>query len=506
MISVSADRPVAAARWQPARLARLDWALAMLPLAAILVLQAIASLSLSNTAFQDEALYLYAGHQVLTQLLGGTHASVEWANGFSGLPYIQPLIASVLAGFGGVEAARALSLACMLGTTSAVYYVTKQLFSRDAAVFAAALFAAQASVVFIGRLATYDAMALFLLGLGAVLALIAGSMPRPWLAPLVGAVLLLAIGTKFATGLWVPSVFCLLAWQSFRAGGWTRMFVRTGLAGVTLLGGAVEALRIMGPDLVHALTVTTTNRTAEQIAARSDLLLKGAQLGGALIVLAALGLLLNRRQGPIPYVFMASALLAVAYHVYSREGLSLQKHMAFSAFFAAPLAGCFVARLGGYGERESLGSRWLAGLAICTVLFGVGLQQARSLFNEWPDSTQVVQVLRTQVRPGVQRILAEDAEVPRYYLNSIVSYSQWSNTYWFQYRDHSGRLLTGAPAWRAAIADRYFDLVVLRYGPTYATDVAIDGGLKHGNGYQLLAKLPFNTSFGPGNFWVWRKT
>ncbi len=53
---------------RPVHLSR---AAAIIPLVAILALQVLPGLSLHNTAFQDEALYLYAGRQVYDQMLGG---------------------------------------------------------------------------------------------------------------------------------------------------------------------------------------------------------------------------------------------------------------------------------------------------------------------------------------------------------------------------------------------------------------------------------------------------
>jgi hypothetical protein len=98
----------------------------------------------------------------------------------------------------------------------------------------------------------------------------------------------------------------------------------------------------------------------------------------------------------------------------------------------------------------------------------------------------------------------EEPEVPRYYLRRPVEPYQWSSTYWFQY-EKDGRVLTGVDAYRAAIADRHFDLIVLRYGPTAALDTQIDGPLRAEKGYQLIARLPTRTAFGTGYYWVWRR-
>ena len=105
--------------------------------------------------------------------------------------------------------------------------------------------------------------------------------------------------------------------------------------------------------------------------------------------------------------------------------LTTSKHISSIAssilFFLAPLAGYALANLSGYGSRfRQTGKNWLLGLAICLVLFGVGIGQARNLFNEWVNTDNLVNVLKTQVRNGSGNILAEESEVPRYYLQNIV--------------------------------------------------------------------------------------
>jgi hypothetical protein len=199
-------------------------------------------------------------------------------------------------------------------------------------------------------------------------------------------------------------------------------------------------------------------------------------------------------------------VLAPAYHLYEDEPVSLQKHVAFGLFFAAPLAGYVVARLGGYSRGAVVGRRWLASLAVCLVLFGWGLRQAQALVAEWPNSDALIQVLLTQVRPGAGHILAEEAEVPRYYLQNIVAWWQWNHLFWFDYTDAAGRHLSGVPAYKAAIAEGYFALVILRYGPNAATAHAIDGGLRHGKRYKLIARVPYYTVYGLGYYWIWHKT
>ena len=56
-----------------------------------------------------------------------------------------------------------LSLCFMLSATVLLHRVTRRLYDRRAAFFAAALFAGLAATQFLGAFATYDAMALFLI-------------------------------------------------------------------------------------------------------------------------------------------------------------------------------------------------------------------------------------------------------------------------------------------------------------------------------------------------------
>jgi 4-amino-4-deoxy-L-arabinose transferase-like glycosyltransferase len=122
---------------------------------------------LHSGAFEDEALYLYAGHLQLAHLRDGTPIPVDFASFFSGSPLLYPVLAAIVDLVFGLAGARALSLAFLLGATTFVYALTRRLFNERAALCAAAVFAVCPSTVFMGGLATYDALAVFLAALAA---------------------------------------------------------------------------------------------------------------------------------------------------------------------------------------------------------------------------------------------------------------------------------------------------------------------------------------------------
>src|ERR1035437_8933564 len=129
------------------------------PLVVVLAVQAVLSLRLvrADTAFQDEALYLWAGHLEWAHLLHGVPLP-PFPSYFSGAPVIYPPLGALADSLGGLVAARILSLAFMLGATVALWAIADRMFGRRAAFFAAALFAVLGPTLHLGSFATYDAI------------------------------------------------------------------------------------------------------------------------------------------------------------------------------------------------------------------------------------------------------------------------------------------------------------------------------------------------------------
>lgn len=179
------------------------WArLAPLGLMCVLTVQAVLSMRLiwSNTAFLDEATYLYVGHVELAHWLTGSSVPA-YPTYLSGVPVIYPPLAALANDVGGLAAARILSLCFMLGGTSLLWGMTSRLADRRSAFFAAAIFAALGPTQYLGAFATYDAMALFLMTAAAWCVVAARDRADSTLLVLAGAALLaLANATKYATG------------------------------------------------------------------------------------------------------------------------------------------------------------------------------------------------------------------------------------------------------------------------------------------------------------------
>ena len=468
------------------------------PLLAVLAAQAVLSLRLiwSNTAFQDEALYLRAGHLEWARWLH--HAPIpNFPAYFSGAPVIYPPLGALADDVGGLVAARILSLCFMLGVTSLLWATTVRLYGQRAALLAAALFATLAGTQFLGALATFDAMALFLLSLAVWLGVRSADCSfraRTTLLVASGLTLAAADAVKYATTIFTPVVFVVVALAVRRrhpGDAW--------LAALTALGSwlalAAAAIWAGGHQYWLGITASTLSRPGSDVPVTT--VVQQAYVWTSLIlVLAAIGAVLASRgeaRGKfLPAVLLAAALLAPAEQARLHTTVSLQKHVVFGAWFAAIAAGYAMARF----SRVDPGRGWAAVLALpilASTLF-VSMGQATALYRVWPDSASLTSVLRSAVGSHPGQYLAEDYDVEAYYLRAQVPWPRWSSTYYLSYLGAR----PGAPSYQAAISSHFFSLVILDFTDTAATDHQITADMRRAGGYYVLDRV------GPYTIWASR--
>jgi hypothetical protein len=484
----------------------------------ILVVQALLSLRLRNTAFEDEALYLYVGHLELAHLLDGAPPPPGFVAYLSGSPLLYPVLAGAVDAVAGLAGARAVSLVFMLAATALLYSLTRLLFNERAGLCAAAAFAVTQSTLFLGNFATYDAAAIFLLALAAWIA-VRTAPGSPLLACLLAPpVVALAVAVKYASLLFLPTVVALAALAAFPHRRWAGLLPRAVLVPAATAGVLAGALALAGHGYLHAVRVTTTGR-----AAGTDdplgLLLDCLRWGGGFFALALLGMASyarRERMGEVPGVSRAAgrsapwrllvglllcgtAVLAPAYQMHLHTGVSLHKHVGYGLLFAAPMAGVGMSRIVGAHFRYPQ----LAILAWVTLLT-LGITQSQDLYHAWADSRSMVATLSSQLRPG-GRYLVESSSVPRYYLRDQTTPGQWFSTYGMTYVDRAGRRLTGERAYSAAIAAAWFDVIVLDRTVTKQLDDQLARQLRDSGSYRLLARLPYRNSKGSDAYQIWVK-
>lgn len=462
------------------------------PLLAILVLQAGLSLRLvwSNTAFQDEALYLWSGHMEWAHWLKGTPVP-NFASYFSGAPVLYPPLGALVDGIGGLAAARLLSLVFMLGATVLLWSSADRLFGRRAALGAAAIFAVLGVTQFLGAFATYDAMALFLLALASWLAVRARGRAAEPLLFVAAAVLVLANATKYASALWDPVVIGLAILSPPKLSPVRAIFRGSRMAAyVAVLIGV--ALQFAGEGYMHGILFTTVNRqVAEASQSAYTVLHDSFDWVGIIFVLALLALVTTwratNRERTLVAVLTAAVLLAPLEQARIHTTISLHKHVTFGAWFAAIAVGYGLARV----SRVHRWKGWRISFAVAIYAAVIGVIQASSMYVQgWPDTTQTMAVLgNVMPRAGCPCMLS-DYTIADYYLNIQSPSWQITGPYSFDYYSNAKRHeLNGLDAYVYAVKEHYFTTVQLDPQASPSVYSALSQTLAHTPGYREIGSL-----------------
>lgn len=312
--------------------------LARLPFALILVGQAALTWRLSDIVFDDEALYIDAGHDVIRHAIHGDLITA-YGNYLSGAPAAYPVIAGTLDSVGGLMLVRFFSLLFMLLSTVFVRGAARRLFGVRAGLLSALVFALAGSILFVGKLATYDALCVMLLAAALWVAVTRRSIVS---GVGVGALLSAAAVVKYAGAGLAPFVLLLML---LTGSSYPRRDIgRAVVAGVTSLGLLLGGYLMWGHLIVAGLRFTTTGRTVEAPTPYTALVGSFLRDAGLLLALAVIGavVLLNRRSWrllTVTAVCLAAGALIPFSQIRIHEFVSLDKHSDFSALFFSLPAG-----------------------------------------------------------------------------------------------------------------------------------------------------------------------
>jgi hypothetical protein len=497
-----------------------------LPLVTVVVAQALLSARLipASYASGDEGRYIYAGHQLIHELLHGG-GSPYYETYFSGAPVIYPVLAALADSAGGLTAACLMSAVFMIVATIMLFMVTSELFGYWSAIFASGLFAGLGLTQDLGALATYDAMSLMLVSVAAYGAVRAGRSPgcdlrgkqTGWLLT-IPAVLFLANATKYMTIIFDPFVIALAALQ---VSGWKAKVKRMAALGVATLTLDALFLFLAGGAYIHGLLFSTLARkagssavfAAVRVANRVVLADTWTWIGPILAaaLLALLTAVLARRGARTIAII---GLLLVAGLIVTAEGLhlhtveSMRKHDDFSAWFACAASGSLVARL----DLRNVLSR-VAPVLIGCVVAASGIyysQTARSTYEAGGSSTtlQIAATLRPYLKlPNGRFLLGGLANEQLVFIDKLnIPWYQLADDLYIKYPipgrggDSHGQVmghvcfrlrpgcmyLEGIAGYRAAIRSHYFDLITMWGGHGIRQDAEIERAVENTPGYVLI--------------------
>jgi len=495
------------------------------PLLAVLVVQAVLSIRLvhADTAFEDEATYLWAGHLEWAHWLHGTPIP-HFPAYFSGAPVIYPPITALADSIGGLTAARILSLIFMLGATTLLWGVSSRLYGRRAAFFAAALFAVLGPTLHLGAFATYDAMSLFFVALASWLVISAGdkgdATGRMVIAALVLAV---ANAAAYSSTLFDPVVVLLVPLTAFPEPGRRVAFRRLWIFLVVLVTPLLLGSLIGGSSYLGGIERTTFARVPGA-ASPLTVLNDSWSWAGLIVVVAVCAVVISglSHQGRIRTwllgVLTVAAILGPLDQARLDTVASLNKHVGLGAWFAAIAAGYavdwFVAAAPAGRNRVLTCGACVVALAFPISL---GASQSWAFSTNWPNATSFIAILRPLVDNSNGRLLVEDPTIAEYYLHAGSNWERWSSTRNIVLPSGAS---SGGPSQSAGvvgpgnagtfgtkISHDYFSLVALNFADTTSLDLTIAADLRRNPNYRKIEVIPYGIEIPPigqGTYIIWK--
>jgi putative flippase GtrA len=401
------------------------------PLAAICVVQAALSLSLvwSNTAFGDEAEYLWIGRLVWAHWLHGAPLPPIAAH-LSASSLLYPPLGALANSIGGLAGARILSLAFMLGATVLLYLTAERLIGGTGALFAAGLWALTEPVIRLA-FATYDPLSVLLTALSAWLIAEAGFRRRRGeLVAAAAAALALANATAFSGVIIDPVVitFAFLAWRS-------SMGSAQAASATAWLAGGFAAFVCLALTVTHSWAATTSifARTSPDHQPVLLVITDVWQYSGLVLVVAMAGVAAalgaaDRRRTWLVVLLGLAAFLVPAGQLAEQTGWSLDKHLAYGIWFAAIAGGYACSTL-----IRRLPRCPRSAVAVCCGLAMLypavnGWESAWNIYHSWQNASGFVTALRSAVSHSRGSIdVAGQQYVAQYYLPQGNDWQRWDS-------------------------------------------------------------------------------
>lgn len=503
----AADPGRARKRWRG--IARMPW-----PLLVVLAGQALLSLRLawSDTADTNEALSLWAGHLEWSHWLHGGMIPA-FPLYFSGAPVVYPPLGALADSFGGLAAARILSLGFMLAATVLLWATARRLAGRRAAFFAAGGWAALGSTIRLGAYASQEPLSLFLVALAAWCVMAATHRhDTRWL---LGATVALAAANaaSYSSVIFDPVIVAIAGLADVGEQGRKDAFAHAAAVLTYTTAALILLIKIAGPGYATGIRATTFPGQ-EHRAAAEPMPLSRHWMGGRFMA-AACGILLSvadRRQWrrtSLMAVLAAAAFLAPAAHAVTHPVTSSSDDGDFGIWFAAIAAGYGVDRAATLLRLRAWRTAvtGMCALVLIPVAWS-GAAEAQRSFS-WPDAAAFITALRPLVDASASHLLVEDAPIVEYYLKAGQQWQHWSDT--FSIIAPSGRPAGYSTAGITASGDpeiyhryldsTYFSVIALNFTVGRRLDAKIAAWLDHDPSYRIVMRVPY----GPVYYIVWQR-
>jgi Dolichyl-phosphate-mannose-protein mannosyltransferase len=361
--------------------------------AAFLAVQVYVICFAANGPFVDEGLYTVAGMRVL-EGKGLSDGYITW---FNGSPFVWPVIAALGHHLGGLPGARFMAAILSTVTLFAFAKTAENLFGQSVSAWCALAFGVNGLFMALAHFAVYDVAALA--GLAVSMWCVTRSSTTVASMWLIGAAIAFACAviSKYGSMLMVVPLLCLLVSVRGVKSSGRALAVFLSVVGVILTTYFWLSFGSLFPASSAAYLGQTFGRSRGHIAVLQIV------FGLAPLALASAGALVawRRRERLLVVTCLLALSLYPAFHLWTANFVSAQKHVVAGFLFAYLLAGVALERLWASRSRAAP----VIVLAVLTIWGGL---QCYWQDHSWSDTRTLAHYLALNMKSG-DRIVAESS-------------------------------------------------------------------------------------------------
>jgi hypothetical protein len=351
-----------------------------------------------NSPYHDEALNILMGRQILAA------EPIPGAAQNTGSVAVQPIFAAVGDSIGGIWGARAVGIVFGLALTVIIYLSALTILPKTLSLFAAAIFLFSGTTMYLAKLATYDIVAAFFLGLSFLGILRAEKSAKHgglWLLTAAAALFLAAI-TKYVAAIYaLPLLLFALVMKR-------RLLVLSSLI--------LPFLTLLGLYLWFALYPVVDSLMGSMLSVYTESRVSTLQLASWAFRWVAMPYLLaffgffHEKYGRTALILTALSTPVILFHLLTGAEQSVNKNVIFSMIFLAPAAAIGIDHLGNIFSFNA-SSSWVKPFFTTTlflVLWAFGLSQLQWLQKQYPNLEPVVSYFQKNGRDGMTVVIDSD--------------------------------------------------------------------------------------------------
>ncbi|MHC1698489.1 MAG: ArnT family glycosyltransferase [Geobacteraceae bacterium] len=351
-----------------------------------------------NSPYHDEALNILMGRQILAQ------ESVPGAAQNTGSVAIQPVLVAAGDSFGGIWGARAVGIFFGLALTTTIYFSALTLLPRIQALFAAILFLLSGTTMYLSKLATYDIVAAFFLGLS-FLCVLRSEQSEKYRGTLLltgSAALFLATITKYVVAVYAPPLLLCALFSKRRL-----LIVSNFIIPFLVLAGLYVwlALYPVADVLLGSMRSVYTETQISKLQLAS-----WAFRWVAMPYLLAVFGFFHKEYGKTALTLALLSTPVLLFHLLTGAEQSVNKNVIFALVFLAPAAAIGIDHLGNIFSFNA-SSSWVKPFFTFTlfmVVWAFGLSQLQWLQRQYPDLDPVIEYFQKNGRDGMSVVIDSD--------------------------------------------------------------------------------------------------